>query len=212
MADSSFTQNVSIIKRCSKCGVEKPTTDFGRNARTSDGLYWCCKACRSVVVKAYRAANPEIHRASNRAWNAANPDKANANKRAWKAANPDKVRASGKAYRALNPDKLRSRVKAWRDANPEIVRAIDHCRRTRKRNAPGTHTAQQVKELLLKQKRRCIYCRVDIRKKYHVDHIVALANGGSNHINNIQLLCPSCNLSKNARDPIEFAQQKGFLL
>jgi hypothetical protein len=33
------------MRRCAKCGVEKPPTDFykGRNA---DGLHSYCKACR----------------------------------------------------------------------------------------------------------------------------------------------------------------------
>jgi 5-methylcytosine-specific restriction protein A len=33
----------------------------------------------------------------------------------------------------------------------------------------------------------------------HVDHIVAHANGGSDHHNNLQALCETCNLRKGAR-------------
>lgn len=39
-----------------------------------------------------------------------------------------------------------------------------------------------------------------------------LARGGSNWISNIQLLCPRCNTSKKALDPIVWAQREGRLL
>lgn len=39
-----------------------------------------------------------------------------------------------------------------------------------------------------------------------------LARGGTNQRTNLQLLCPPCNLSKSAKDPIDFMQSRGFLL
>jgi 5-methylcytosine-specific restriction endonuclease McrA len=46
----------------------------------------------------------------------------------------------------------------------------------------------------------------------HVDHILPLALGGDNRRKNIQLLCPTCNLSKGAHHPIDHAQRNGLLL
>jgi 5-methylcytosine-specific restriction endonuclease McrA len=37
-----------------------------------------------------------------------------------------------------------------------------------------------------------------------VDHVVALARGGSNTRDNIQILCRSCNSAKQDRDNSEF--------
>ncbi len=97
-------------------------------------------------------------------------------------------------------------------------------RRARKKSAPGSHTAAEVKALFLKQRSRCAYygakgCLGIItlapKKKNtcHRDHIIPLAlPGSSNWISNIQLTCGPCNIRKQALDPIVFAQRLGRLL
>ena len=86
-------------------------------------------------------------------------------------------------------------------------------RRVKKKGNGGRHTIGEIKELLNKQKEKCAACFVTFKKTgYHIDHIVALANGGSNDISNIQLLCPNCNITKGAKDPFAFARENGRLL
>ncbi len=57
-----------------------------------------------------------------------------------------------------------------------------------------------------------VHCGVGLGRKGHLDHRVALVNGGSNWPNNLQWLCAPCNLSKGAKDEIVFAQSIGKLL
>ena len=104
-----------------------------------------------------------------------------------------------------------SRV-SWKRSNPEKVKVEYHRRRARKRAAEGSHTADELKALFQQQRGRCAYCSKSIRNGYHVDHIVALARGGSNWITNISLACAKCNTSKGATDPIIFARRLGKLL
>lgn len=85
-------------------------------------------------------------------------------------------------------------------------------RRGLKMKAGGSFTADEIRELYKKQRGLCAFCRCSLKNGYHRDHIVALANGGDNTIYNIQLLCPGCNHKKHSKDPIEWAQQNGFLL
>lgn len=111
----------------------------------------------------------------------------------------------------------RSSTRAWIKANPEKAREHGRLhasrRRARKRGADGHHTKADLAEVFQAQGGRCAYCKVNLnRKKKQVDHIVPLARGGSNARANIQYLCAPCNQTKNARDPIEFAQPLGLLL
>lgn len=208
MAEDHFT----LTKHCTKCGQEKPLTSFQKHSAHKDGLDARCKTCAAARQKAYCEANREKVAAKNKNYREANKKKVAAIQKAYYEANKKKLAANQKDYCKANREKLTALHKAWYKANPEMTRAIKHRRRARKRNAPGTHTAAQIKELLLQQKGKCPYCKTDIRKGYHVDHIVALANGGGNDKYNLQLTCAHCNCSKHAQDHIAFAQQQGMLL
>ena len=47
------------------------------------------------------------------------------------------------------------------------------------------------------ESKECNHCKNPVTKsKFHLDHIEALANGGTNHHDNIQVLCISCHADK----------------
>jgi 5-methylcytosine-specific restriction endonuclease McrA len=53
--------------------------------------------------------------------------------------------------------------------------------------------------------RRCEYCGVTDREnpvEWHIDHIIARVNGGSDEPDNLTLSCAKCNLSKRVREYI----------
>lgn len=43
----------------------------------------------------------------------------------------------------------------------------------------------------------CRYCGVQVENP-HCDHVIPVARGGSNHLDNLVTACPACNLSKHA--------------
>jgi 5-methylcytosine-specific restriction endonuclease McrA len=116
-------------------------------------------------------------------------------------------------YGKSNRDKTRRAVAKWTKANPDKKRAVENTRRARRYAAGGTYSASDIAEILKDQRGRCAYCpTVLTRTNRHIDHITALASGGTNHRRNLQMLCQPCNSSKGARDPIVFAQSIGRLL
>ena len=122
------------MKRCSKCGEEKPVEAFGRHVRKRDGLDSCCKACRAEIRAAnreaererkavYRAANREALQAKNAAYRAANKDAMQAKNAAYYAANKDAMQAYRAAYYAANREAERERKAAYRAANKDATQA-----------------------------------------------------------------------------------------
>jgi len=124
----------------------------------------------------------------------------------------EKARAYNAEYRKRNTDKQLAQTAKWRAENPESARAITRNRRARIKQSSGHHSAADIVTLFRLQKGRCANCKENTKKKFHVDHIVPLALGGSNGRENLQILCPPCNRKKGAMHPIVFAQREGRLL
>lgn len=131
-----------------------------------------------------------------------------------KAENREKKRIYDAARNGADPEANRTRVSIWRKNNPEKKNAIERNRRARAKESGGTHSAADVAWLFEKQKGKCAHswCRADLGDGYHVDHYLPLALDGANDRNNLQLLCPPCNIRKRDHHPIEWAQRNGMLL
>jgi 5-methylcytosine-specific restriction endonuclease McrA len=103
--------------------------------------------------------------------------------------------------RRVDPFRFR-KWSAWRLANIDRERARGRAgaaiRKARSLASGGVYTYHDIISLFAMQEGRCaaFWCRAELKNSYHVDHITALARGGSNDPSNLQLLCPSCNTSK----------------
>lgn len=89
--------------------------------------------------------------------------------------------------------------------------ALSQKRRARKKCATGSFTAKDIDDMYSRQNGKCVYCEADLVNGFHRDHIMPLALGGCNSIENIQLLCQKCNGRKGSKDPVSFAKEIGFL-
>lgn len=219
-----------MIKPCIKCGA----TDRYVGGR--------CKPCTRKRKAEYRAANPEKGRVADAKYRAAHPERERERHAKDRAANPDKYRKRDAAYRAANlvksrergaayytantekaraatdkwqaanPEKLRASIAAWAARNPEKRRVNNHNRRARKLENGGELSLGLAARLLKLQRGKCACCKRPLGDNFHRDHIMPLALGGTNTDDNIQLLCAPCNLQKHIKHPIDFMQQRGFLL
>lgn len=129
-----------------------------------------------------------------------------------KARDKDRRNKNARAYSSRNKDAINARQRNFYRNNKELFFAHNRNRKARIQGSAGSHTKQQIAVLYSAQKERCAYCAMRLHGKYHVDHRMPLALGGSNDITNLQILCPTCNLRKNKKHPIEFANQIGLLL
>jgi hypothetical protein len=50
------------MKKCTKCGVEKPLSEFHKNKNTNDGLQYICKICSLINGKKWDAKNKHKRR------------------------------------------------------------------------------------------------------------------------------------------------------
>lgn len=162
--------------------------------------------------KNYRLENGGNLREKYRCEYAANPEKFREKSRSYTKKNRETVIARSRERYAANREAAIEYVRQWQKAHPETMRAIWRNKYARKLAATGTHSKEDVADILKMQRGRCAYCKHKVGDDYHVDHITALINGGSNDRKNLQVLCPTCNMSKHRKDPIAYSQSIGLLL
>ncbi len=194
-------------RRYNKSNPEK-VKSWGLHTRLSAAH----KERRKARSKAWYEANKERHRANGKEYYRAHPERLKLTRRKWKIANKSTLREKQKQYRLNNPAVIRQQNREWKAKNKDKVATHARNRRAQKRGSGGAHTASDILAILKLQRNRCAYCRIRLSGKHHVDHIVALINGGSNERRNLQILCEPCNLKKGRRDPIDHARQLGMLI
>lgn len=183
---------MKLDKQCERCLGTKPIEEFyAKNQRY-------CISC---------------YQAKCREWYEANKEKRALTIKRWAERNKARKIENDKAWHLRNPGKQTIYQTKWNRANPGKVLAVKHNRRAREKNLPGSHTASDVLALWEQQKHRCAVqgCTNPItdsgKHRYHIDHVIPLAKGGSNHHGNLQILCQKHNSQKSDRDPIEWAQR-----
>jgi len=166
--------------------------------------YW--KDPESAREKAKRNYNPD-YAAS---YYQKNKERDQERNKKWLLKNPEKKKEIDAIYRVKEKDKIRKANSKWSSENTEKRMANWRNRQARIANVGGTHTAEDVRRLLCLQSNECVYCGKDISDYYHVDHIMPIALGGSNGPENLQCLCPTCNIRKGAKHPNDWHKEIGY--
>ncbi len=98
---------------------------------------------------------------------------------------------------------MRNHVKNYSTKNPDAAKTRSIVRK--EREAGGREiSVDDVNYLMNRYSRRCAYCDVALGSDFHVDHVLPVAKGGSNELNNLAVCCPKCNLAKHAKTVQEF--------
>ena len=168
-----------------------------------------------LKAQAYIASRREESNQYQRTWRDKNRDKVRESTRRYqkthrellreryrqaRVANIEHHRAIGRRAYHNNVEKRRAYNRNYRKSHPEKMRAQVRTRRNRKYQAEGSHTEAQWEELKALYNYTCLRCgQREPTITLTRDHVVPLAQGGSDWISNIQPLCPTCNSSKNNR-------------
>ena len=231
-ADDTLTQISE--KTCAKCGGSR----FNKENRCLPCLAQRKAQYRKnnpnmgkASGAAYRLANREHLLANKRSWHSTNKERINTEKKAKRLVDPEKGRAAQRESYKRNREKINQRSslyyksnqikmdaknKAYREANREKVNAcmriVTQNRRAKQRKNGGVLSKGLAKRLFMLQKGKCPCCQQPLGKNYHMDHIIPIFMGGANTDDNIQLLRRRCNIQKTIKHPINFMQERGFLL
>lgn len=132
---------------------------------------------------------------------------------AYRAANPEKIKELNAKRRREKPEETKKYQREWFSKNRDKAAVYQQNRRKRAL-ANGCKLSVDIRSKLMKlQRGLCACCRESLTvKKPTLDHIFPLALGGSHTDDNVQLLCQQCNSQKYAKHPVDFMQEKGFLL
>lgn len=227
------------LKRCTKCGEEKPATGefFAHKTSHPERLTARCKACdaeynrvwrqtnRARVktylatnservakrARAYREANRKDIAEAERAYLSVNAERKAESRRAWAKKNRERIRKNERIWRELNREYVTQKRRAYATANRIRLNAHERNRKALKRNADGNHTASDIERQYGAQKGKCYYCHKRLSEKYQVEHVVPLIRGGSNGPENIVIACASCNQSKGSKLPHEWPEGNRLL-
>lgn len=197
-------------KRCTKCGHEYPlTTEFWHKHKSKKfGYSGYCKSCAKEYNRNYYVRNSDKIKSATTEWLNNNRDKKRLYSQRSYETHKEARQEYHRQYRESNREKVNRASRKSQIKNPDRVRETWRNRRLRKKNIEGTFTEIQVRELYQKQSGLCFHCGVSLNNVFHRDHWIPITKGGSNWIENIRLLCPHCNHSKQNKLPHEWCPER----
>lgn len=193
-------------RSCSTCKQSKPFSAFNKDKSRKHGISYRCKQCHAVMNQKYydkdkfaAYANAYYHR---------NKEAINKKARAKRAADPEASRTYKKDYYQKNKERINRLSNKWRKDHPEVARLAKRRRRAAKQN--NGHKRYTTEQVIEKYGLTCYLCNkaIDLdaprwtampgwEKGLHIDHVVRIADGGEDSLENVRPTHGLCNLKKH---------------
>jgi hypothetical protein len=107
---------MSALKKCLKCGMTKPRSEFNKDKQKKDGLRPSCRSCRRIENQRDYKRHKETRLRKNKEWRQRNPERAATIGIRWKKENPERWAAilarANRRREEKHPLKKRARRKA----------------------------------------------------------------------------------------------------
>ncbi len=229
---------IKKTKVCTKCKKLKYFVEFYKDKSKKDELQNRCKTCTKdysiehkkeickrvqrynlaqkeridIYKKQYYIENKEEIKIKKRKYYEANKTKINNISKVYNEKNRDILSTKSKNYYTQHKEKIASKNKEYKNTSrgKAVKKNSEFNRRTKEKD--GDVTTQQLLEFQNNAK-VCYWCNKSLKnKKTHIDHYEPLSKGGLHTLSNLVVSCSKCNLTKNAKDPIQFANSVGKLL
>lgn len=128
------------------------------------------------------------------------------------ARNRERIVNRSREYHSKHRDRYAAQARKWVKQNPEKRKAISMANKAKRRaiEKDGDPTSI-IFAWVQSAPKVCHWCNAKCKTKYHVDHYHPLSKGGRHAVSNLVIACPTCNLRKSAKDPLEFAASVGRL-
>ena len=114
-----------MIKKCNKCLIEKPISEFNNHYKGKYGVRGDCKLCRKIYTKTYRETNKEKELLRHKSYRIENNEKIKERSAAFYQKNKININEKRKEYKSLNIDKVNLQMKEagdrWRSKNKNYV-------------------------------------------------------------------------------------------
>jgi len=180
---------------------------YQKHYRAKDKPCDACSAANVEHYREYRKKRGEELRAKRRMRYKINPEKIKQSAYCWREKNPEKVAA----WRINNAEYDKQRKKLWAKNNPEKVQIKHNRRRARLLN--NKYEKYTIKQVLDLYGSLCHICGIAIDLKasrrvgigdnwqnsLHIDHVIPIARGGGDILENVRPSHAICNMKKGAR-------------
>ena len=186
------------MKKCSKCGLEKPKSEFYARPERTNGVRSSCKACDVLKAMAFQASHPDKQKAALAKYYRDQKERDKAKSPEWHAARLAAHKAKAAKWRKEHPGANAKSVAAWYRAHPDKTAVY---RATKLRAAPAWANQFFIQEAYALARLRTEQ-KTGGHDKWHVDHIVPLRSKlvcGLHVENNLEVIPAYRNRSKGNR-------------
>lgn len=178
-----------LSKECTKCYITKSLDEFY-------GTRSNCKECVKARQREYNSKHVIEKEVYNKAYRDTHKEQMAQKdfERYW--SNPTAARLSALQRYYDNIDNVKATQRRYRQNNSEVLRERNRRRRAILKGLSEHFTELEWQELLETYGAVCMNPECLSTQKLTRDHIVPLISGGSDTIENIQILCMKCNIRK----------------